>query len=209
VHLQTRRPGRPSGGQLAIDIDGVLDAAERVIRRDGFAASVDAIALEAGLTKPSLYARVGDRASLSDRLAVRLAERLVDTAGAELAAGLGRDALAACFRRTFEELRQHRELFLFVTRGSSADAAARTLHLAERSAEPLADLLADWRRRQGRDLSVARPWAYGLVGMLNMVALWWLHDGDGDARRIADGLADLAWHGLDGPAPTGDREGPR
>lgn len=209
MQLETRGRGRPVGGQLAIDTDAVLDAAERVIARDGAAASVDAIALEAGLTKPSLYARVGDRASLSDRLAARLAERLVRTAGAPLADGLGRQALADCFRCTLDELHRHRELFLFVTRGSSADAAARTLHLAERSAEPMAELLTDWRLRQGLDVSVARPWAFGLVGMLNMVALWWLHEGDRDAAHLADELADLAWHGLDGPAPPGARGGAR
>ena len=60
-------------------IDSILDAAERVIARDGSGASIEAIAIEAGVTKPIVYARVGARAELCEALAERLAARL-DTA---------------------------------------------------------------------------------------------------------------------------------
>ena len=46
----TRRPGRPVGGQLEVDREQVLDAAERVIARDGAGASIEAVAAEAGVT---------------------------------------------------------------------------------------------------------------------------------------------------------------
>jgi len=58
----------------------MLDAAERVIARDGNGASLEAIATEAGVTKPIVYARVGSRAELSNALAARLADRLIAAA---------------------------------------------------------------------------------------------------------------------------------
>lgn len=198
VARSERRPGRPSGGGLAIGESLVLDAAERVIARDGRGASLQAIAAEAGVTKPSVYARVGDRASLSDALAGRLVERLTEAARGGLAGGLDRDGLALFFTRTLEVLERERELFFYVTRGGSEDTAARTLHLANRSASPLAELLADWRRRNGRDPVVATAWAYGIIGMLNMVALWWLDEGGEEPAAVAEHLADLTWSGVSG-----------
>ena len=56
-----RRPGRPAGGKQVVDRELVLDAAERAIRRDGPLVSLEAIAIEAGVTKPVIYARIGDR----------------------------------------------------------------------------------------------------------------------------------------------------
>jgi AcrR family transcriptional regulator len=196
VTVSERRRGRPTGGHLDVDVDVVLDAAERVIAEEGRAASIDAIAAAAGITKPSVYARVGDRASLSDALAGRLVARLMAEAGPAVADGLDRDRLAALFTRSLEVLERDRELFFFVTRGASADAGERTLHLAHRSAEPLVLLLAQWRAGHGRDPSVALPWAYGIIGMLNMVALWWLDDGGSDAATVAADLADLVWSGV-------------
>lgn len=176
----------------------MLDAAERVIARDGSGASLEAIALEAGVTKPIVYARVGSRAALSNALAARLAERLIAAARAEVGnARLSRDTLAVFFRITLETIGAHRELFLYVTRGAADDAAERTLYLAGKSAMPLADLLTWWRTRRGHDPSVAVPWAYGIIGMLNLVSLWWVEESDLPVTTLSDQLADLVWSGLE------------
>ena len=183
-----------------MDRDALLDLAERVIARDGHGASVEAIATEAGITKPVVYARVGSRAELSDALAGRLAERLLEAARAAVgpAGRLDRETLAAMFRSTLETVGAHRELFLFVTRGTASDTPERALYLAGRSAAPLAELLVHWRTSQGHDAGVAVPWAYALIGMLNLVALWWTEEGCVSAEALAEQLAALVWPGLDG-----------
>jgi AcrR family transcriptional regulator len=183
-----------------VDRDAMLDAAERVIARDGSGASLEAIAEEAGVTKPIVYERVGSRAELSNALAERLADRLIAaaSASADPAQPLGRDALAELFCRILETTGEHRSLFLFVTRDTANDAAERTLFLAARSARPLADVLAKWRNDRNRDPAVAEPWAYGIVGMLNLATLWWMEEGDLPAATLAGQLADLVWSGLDG-----------
>jgi AcrR family transcriptional regulator len=200
VTIRTRRrPGRPTGTEHVIDRDTLLDVAERVIARDGSGASLEAIASEAGVTKPIVYARVGSRAALSNALAERLAARLIETGSAAVAGRpLDQAMLAALFRSSLETLGEHRELFLYVTRGASDDMPERTLYLAGMSAEPLAALLTQWRVDQGLDPDVAGAWSYGIVGMLNMVSVWWLEEGEPSADVVAGQLAELVWSGLSG-----------
>jgi AcrR family transcriptional regulator len=146
-----------------------------------------------------VYVRVGSRADLSDALAARLSDRLIAAARDRVSSSrLDRAALAGFFRTTLETMQAHRELFLYVTRGAGDDMSERTLYLAGVSAQPLADLLGRWRARQGREPDVARSWAYGIVGMLNMVALWWLSEGGRTAEELSGELADLVWSGLEG-----------
>lgn len=194
-----RRPGRPAGGEPVVDRDLVLDAAERVIRRDGAGVSIDAVALEAGVTKPIVYARVGKRTDLADALAQRLADRLLEAAEAAIGKRRNiRTRLTAMIRSSLETLADHRELFLFVSGGSSEEMSQRTLFLAEQSATPLAKQLAASRQAEGFDPAVAEVWSYGIVGMLNMVSLWWITHSDLPAEQVADQVAELLLSGLEG-----------
>lgn len=191
-----RSPGRPAGGKLTVDREFILDAAERVIARDGSGASIEAIATEAGVTKPIVYSRVGDRAELCEALAERLSLRLAKAARDRVKSlEPSHETLVQFFHATLDTIRDQRSLFLFVSRGGD-DMAERTLNLAGRSAPRLADLLALWRRQLGLDDSSAVPWAYGVIGMLNLVALWWIESSDEPVRHLAERLADLVWAGL-------------
>ena len=197
-----RRPGRPTGRQHVVDRERVLDAAERAIAQFGAGVSIEAIAREAGITKPIVYARVGKRTEVSDALAQRLADRLTEAAAAAMqTCRAGRPQLVALIRTTLETLSAHRELFLFVTGGSSEEMPQRTLFLAGQSAKPLADQIAVWRTKVGLDPSVASAWAYGVVGLLNMVSLWWITESDQQAGEVAEQVADLVWSGLAGTPP--------
>ena len=200
-----RRPGRPTGGQPVVDREHVLDAAERAIRREGPGVSIEAIAHEAGVTKPIVYARVGKRTNLADALAHRLADRLLEAAILAMAMHrTGRTQLVALIRSNLETLAEHRDLFLFVSSGSSEEMPQRTLYLAEQSAKPLAQQLAAWRKAQGLDASVAVPWSYGIVGLLHLASLWWITESDEPADRLAEELAELLWSGFGGASVAGD-----
>ena len=192
-----RRPGRPPGGRHVVNREVVLDAAERVIRRDGAGVSLEAIALEAGVTKPIVYARVGGRTDVANALAERLTDRML-AAAAEALGGrpYGRAMLAALIESNLVTVEAHRELFLYVTGGTSDESPMRTLYLAERSASPMAQQLARWRSKQGLDPTVALPWAYAVIGMLQLVSLWWLTEAEQTAEQLAEQLAELLWSGL-------------
>lgn len=199
----TRRPGRPVGGQLDITSQAVLDAAERVILRDGAGASIDAVAAEAGITKPIVYARVGSRADLATALAQRLAERLVVAVSAAMSGqSFSRSALRTFVEANLVTVAANRELFLYVTGGSTDQTSLGRLSLASTSTEPLASVLAAWRAPGELDPDVARSWAYGIVGMLQMASLWVIGDPSRDPREVADHLAALLWSGLGGQGVT-------
>jgi hypothetical protein len=49
---------------------------------------------------------------------------------------------------------------------------------------------------------VAEAWAVGIVGMLQMVSMWWLTQVGRSAADVAGQIADLLWHGLPGDGPA-------
>ncbi len=197
-----RPPGRPVGGLPVVNREHVLDAAERAIRREGAGVSIDAIAHEAGVTKPIVYARVGKRTDLADALAQRLADRLIEAARTAMGKRRNpRTQLVALIQSNLETLAEHRELFLFVTGGASEEMPQRTLSLAERSAIPLAQQLASWRTAAGLDPSVAVAWSYSIVGLLNLVSMWWITESEQSAQQLAEQVTELLWSGLSGTPP--------
>lgn len=198
-----RRPGRPLGGQLVVDRDLVLDAAERVIRRDGPGASLESVALEAGVTKPIVYDRVGGRADLADALAERLADRMLEAAEIAISGeSFNQGSLTRLVRANLLTVSEHRELFLYVTGGNTEQTAIGRLSLAERSTTPLAETLAVWRKSQGQDPTAAEAWSFGIIGMLQMISVWWITQPGRSADEVAAQISDLMWNGLAGP-PSG------
>ena len=201
-----RRPrGRPAGGLPVADRDRVLDAAEEVIRRVGPDVSLSSIAEAAGITKPSVYARVGGRQELATALAARFTERLVDATRTEIAdAATGRDALVATIRVALDHIDRHRELFLYVTAGNTSNDR---LSLAKLAVEPLTRQLSRWGEASERrpvSESTAEAWSVAVVGMIDFVALWWTTNDARPSDVLADQLADLLWTGLAGRPPASD-----
>lgn len=195
----SRRPGRPLGGQLVVDREHVLDAAERVIRRDGAGSSLEAVAVEAGVTKPIVYDRVGGRADLADALAERLADRMVLATRTALAGEtLSQTGLTRFIEANLRTVADHRELFLYVTGGSTEQTALGRLSLAGMSTQPLAKTLAVWRSGIQQDPGVAEAWAFGIVGMLQMVSQWWITQEGLSAAEVAGQISELLWNGLPG-----------
>lgn len=199
-----RGPGRPAGrsthdGVLA-DRDALLDAAERVVRAEGPAVTLDAIAAAAGVTKPILYRGVGDKGALVQALAERLEARMTLEVTVMVDAAAGpRDALHLLVRGYLALAARDRSLYLYVTAGGTHDdRVQQALLLADRSAQGFADGIAASRTARGADPTVALAWAYGLVGALHFVTLWCLRDGTADTDGAADQITELLWSGLRG-----------
>jgi len=197
-----RRPGRPAGrssvdGVIA-DRETLLAAAERLIREQGPGVSLDAIAAEAGVTKPTLYRGVGDKVALVHALAERLSTRMTDAVSRLVEdAASPRDALRRLVGGYFEHAASERQLYLFVTLGSTGDdRVSRSLLLADGTAEQFAEGIADYRTARGADPSVATTWAYALVGALHFVTLWWLRDQTVDVDQVTEQVTALLWAGV-------------
>lgn len=193
-----RRRGRP---KLA-DRERLLDAAESAIRRSGPTVSLERIAARAGVTKPVLFAHVGDRRALVHALSARLLARIEAAAQVAIAAApAGRAALENMIHASLETIAAHRHLYAFVNGAGAGDTTlATTLEFARRSAAPIAAGAADVRVRAGDDPAPAQAWGFAIIGMLHMVGIWWLNEPASrrpDAAQLAAQLTELLWRGLE------------
>jgi AcrR family transcriptional regulator len=191
-----RRRGRPP---LA-DRERLLDAAEATIRRHGPRVSLDRIAAKAGVTKPVLFAHVGDRRALVHALAERLLGRIESRVAAAVAAAApGRAALECLIRAELETIAADRHIYAFVNGAGAGDTTLEsTLEFARRSAAPLVAGIAHDRRRAGLDPAPAEAWGHAIIGALHMAGLWWLQKpaAERDGARLAAQLTELLWEGL-------------
>lgn len=180
------------------DRESLLAAAERLIRAQGPSVSLDAIAAEAGVTKPILYRGVGDRDALVDALAQRLTARMTDEVAKLVSdAADTRDAVRCLVGGYLRHAEADRHLYLYVTfNGTGDDRVRKSLLLADGTAAQFAQGIAAYRTAHGVDPSVATAWAYGLVGALHFVTLWWLRDQSVDVEQVTEQLTMLLWSGL-------------
>jgi AcrR family transcriptional regulator len=188
--------------------EDLLDAADRAVREHGADVSMDAVAAEAGITKPVLYRHFGDREGLLAAVASRHAHRLVDELRAALA---GQDHPRERIRTTMDTylafLERDPELHRFATRVAPAQRIAA---VEDAAASPMDDALgavcdqvvAAVRGELASaqlDPAPARTWGEGMVGMVKLVGDRWLDDPHGpDRDELVGRLTDLLWAGFRG-----------
>jgi AcrR family transcriptional regulator len=197
----------------------VLDAAIAVFSEEGLhGASMDAIAVRAGVSKPSVYAHGGTKDELFAACLAREAERLMTAMTAAVGAGEGRsdDAEARLFRALrafFHAVTTHRQGWTVLYRQASTGEFAGQVDAARRGiVRRAADLLAD---ELGGSAAAAEPVAHTLVGAAEGLTDWWLgaeHPATDEAPAdvLAQMLTAVMWPGLDrlrhdlGVAGSGD-----
>ncbi len=198
----SRPRGRPAGRTAA---DGVLadrrqllEAAEQLIREQGPAVSLQAIATAAGVTKPILYREIGDRDALVNGLAERLSSRMAESMTRLVAQSAApRDGLRNLVGGYLELAAADRHLYLFVTAGGTGeDRLRQSLLLADGAASQFAEPIAAYRAAGSTDPGVATVWSYALLGALHYVTLWWLRDQSADAELVVEQITALLWSGM-------------
>ena len=201
THRPRRRVGRPTGAVPVTDRDQLLDAAERAIAHSGPGTSMEAIAAEAAVTKPVLYQYVGNKDALVDALAERHMVRInAAVAHATRHRPHGRDRVRALVAAFFGVVAPQPNLYLYFTSaGASENSPHRSMAFADQTALPLAGVLTRQRNEIGADPGVAATWAYGTVGLLHYVTLWWIREPVLTLDEIVDHVTELMWCGL-GPS---------
>lgn len=187
---------------MLADRTQLLEAAERLIRSVGPHVTMEAIAAEATVTKPILYRNVGDK----DALVTALAERFIDRVTASTIAALvatkpvdARDGLRRFVGSYVGAVDDERNLYLFVAAGGSGeDRLGQMLQLADRAAAPIVENLTAQRSAVSADPVAARAWAYGIIGSLQFVTLWWLRDQTCDRDEVTEHITALLWAGMRG-----------
>jgi AcrR family transcriptional regulator len=184
----------------------LLEAADRVVQREGSAASMNLIAAEAGITKPILYRHFGDKSGLYRALASRHIEQLLIRLRAAL---LTRGGLAARTRATVEAylaaVEEQPQVYRFLLeRAAMEDAEVRgeVVGFVRRFGDELA---AGMRAESALgEISAARAqiWAHGIAGMVQAAGDWWLDHPDVPRQVVVEQLTALMFgeFGLGSPS---------
>ncbi|WP_328540028.1 TetR family transcriptional regulator [Streptomyces sp. NBC_00344] len=191
----------------------LLEAADRVVLRDGPQASMNAIAAEAGITKPILYRHFGDKGGLYRALAKRHTDALLDALRAALDAPADRrERVEATLDTYLAAIEARPQVYRFLMHPADDaqqpeqpfDVGLHSAPLLRRLGEELAKVIAE-RVDLGPDSDqLARVWGHGIVGMMHAAGDWWLGERPCSRAQLVSSLADLLWGRLAGSA---DRAG--
>ncbi|GAB2812383.1 TetR family transcriptional regulator [Streptomyces sp. NPDC054796] len=191
----------------------LLEAADRVVLRDGPGASMNAIAAEAGITKPILYRHFGDKGGLYRALAVRHTDALLDALRAALDAPRERrERVEATLDTYLAAIEARPQVYRFLMHPAedgapverSFDVGQHSAPLLRRLGEELAKVIAERVDLGPGGEELARVWGHGIVGMMHAAGDWWLRERPCSRAQLVRHLADLLWGRL---AAAGDRVG--
>jgi AcrR family transcriptional regulator len=179
-------------------------AALRAIREHGAHASLDDIAAEAGVSKSVLYRHFHDKADVFRAVLDRIASDLFlpRVAAALVVDQDDQDLLRAAVSSYVGLVVQEPELYRFVFTHSGLGRQGDFVATMEDAiAQALSALMADRLRQAGADSGGAEPWAYAVVGMVQLASHRWVDHPTMSAEALVDYLCALAWQGLGGVLP--------
>jgi AcrR family transcriptional regulator len=190
------RPTHPVPTEHAVDRRAqLLEAADRVVRRDGSAVSMNLIAAEAGITKPILYRHFGDKGGLYRALA----SRYVDDLLARLRAALvTRGGLNVRTRATIDAylsaVGEQPQVYRFLLERAAVEepgVRGEVQGFVRRFGDELAAGIRAEPALQGVDEGRALVWAHGIAGMVQAAGDWWLDHHEVPRDQVVEELTAL------------------
>ncbi len=186
----------------------LLDAADRIVLRDGPSASMNAIAAEAGITKPILYRHFGDKGGLYQALAERYIEALLERIRGALARpGDRRERVEAAIDAYLAAIEAQPQVYRFLMHRASVEdpqVRGQVAVYVRRLAEEVATGIGGALGLSAAEQPVALAWGHGIVGMVQAAGDWWLDSAALPRTELVRQLADLLWGALARPdAPAG------
>jgi AcrR family transcriptional regulator len=198
-------------GGTAVRRAELLEAADRVVLREGPGASMNAIAAEAGITKPILYRHFGDKSGLYRALAVRHTDALLASLRAALDAPADRRRRVENTLETYLSAIEARpQVYRFLMHpaedggAGGFDVGRHTAPLLRRLGEELATVIEERLDLGPEGTAQARAWGHGIVGMMHAAGDWWLRERPFPRAQLVGHLTDLLWGLL---ASAGERAG--
>ena len=179
-----------------------VDAALRVLEVQGPDLPMDAVAAEAGVTKPVLYRYFQDKAALVDALAERGSEILLNRLLPAIRAGCPalsrvRDAVGAYFA----VIDEHPNLYWLLAREGKANSGSGPDSIQQNKesiATALTAVLGDHLRAYGLDSGGAEPWAYGMTGLVQSTGEWWLQRRSMSRATVVEYVTQIIWAAIAG-----------
>jgi AcrR family transcriptional regulator len=162
---------------------------------------MDAVAAEAGVTKPVLYRYFSDKAALVQALGERgtrlLFDRLLPALNSDgPALSRTREAIGAYFA----VIDENPNLYWLLARHATetADGLDPVQHDKEFIAGQLTAVIGDYLRVFGLDSGAAEPWAFGITGLVQSTGEWWLQRRSMSRVHVVEYVTQLVWAALSG-----------
>jgi AcrR family transcriptional regulator len=178
-----------------------VDAALRVIATQGPDLPMDAVAAEAGVTKPVLYRYFSDKAALVQALGERGTQLLFD----RLLPAINSDGPALTRTREaigayFAVIDENPNLYWLLARHAAeiGDGVDQVQYDKEFIAGQLTAVIGDYLRVFGLDSGAAEPWAYGITGLVQTTGEWWLQRRSMSRVHVVEYVTQLVWAALSG-----------
>lgn len=185
----------------------IVDAAIRVIDRDGPRPSMDDIAREAGITKPRLYRQFADKADLYTEIGNRMAKAAAAAAGNDLTLMLQppRIALRRVLTGYADSILQHPNVFRFLGQAQVTQQSDGTVLQFD-----LGRAASDRFARQARDIAESIPidtagidyLSRAVVGVVVSITDLWLADAavphPARTAEFIDQATEFVWGLIDG-----------
>ncbi len=177
-------------------VDGTIVA----IRRHGRYLSMDEIAAEIGVSKTVLYRYFVDKNDLTTAVMMRFAQTtLIPNMAAALSTKLdGIDLTREIIRVYVETVASEPEPYRFVMANSSASKSKVIADSERIIARMLAVVLRRRMQEAGMDTGGVEPWAYSMVGGVQLATHSWMSDPRMSSDELIDYLSMLVWSALCG-----------
>ncbi len=182
-------------------VDGTIDA----IRRHGRFLSMDDIAAEIGVSKTVLYRYFVDKNDLTTAVMMRFAQTtLIPNMAAALSSNLdGFDLAREIIRVYVDTVADEPEPYRFVMANSSASKSKVIADSERIIARMLAVMMRRRMKQAGMDTGGVEPWAYLIVGGVQLATHSWMSDPRMSRDELIDYLIMLCWNALKGIVEVG------
>jgi len=182
-------------------IDGTIEA----IRRRGQYVSMDEIAGEIGVSKTVLYRYFVDKNDLTTAVMMRFAQiTLIPNMASALSSNLDGFELTREVIRVYVDTVANEPVRLRFVMANNSAGKNKVVADSERIiARMLAVMLRRRMRPAGMDLGGVEPWAYMIVGGVQLATHSWLLDPRMTADELIDYLTMLSWSALCGIVEVG------
>jgi AcrR family transcriptional regulator len=172
--------------------EALLDAADRIVQRDGPAASMATIAAEAGITKPVLYRHFGDKEGLYAALTDRHTERLSAALRAALEVpGSRRERVSRTVDAYLAGIEAEPRVYRFLVHSDEAAGADSSVRsFTRRLSALLAEGIGAESGIPGSGVR-AQTWAHGIVGLVQAAGDWWLEQRPCPRSEVVEELVAL------------------
>ncbi|MBB3605158.1 AcrR family transcriptional regulator [Mycolicibacterium sp. BK556] len=182
-------------------VDGALEA----VRHRGRDVSMDEIAAEIGVSKTVLYRYFVDKNDLTTAIMMRFAQTtLIPNMAAALSSNMDGFALTREIIRVYvDTVADEPATYQFVMANSSASKNKVIADSEQIIARMLAVVLRRRMHRAGMDTGGVEPWAYLIVGGVQLATHSWMSNPRMSSDELIDYLTMLCWNALCGIVEAG------